>query len=146
MAGGSAGGSGGPINRINGSSGLQVFRATVNLLATGQTTLVPLLTGKKFVMAYAPVVRLTARTGALVSAPNVRIGTVAEEGKLITITTLSVDLLTVDDMQYLDNFNLPGSGLGAVDIGSNEVLVDVNVAAVGPSVYAAEVAIGGFIL
>ena len=111
----------------------------INLLVTGQTVIVSAVAGRKFFPLQVHI-RVTALTGSIVTPPIVRLG---NSGSFNNVTPLfTVVAAAVDAIDLIPSV----AALTAVDIGTIPVSLDVQTAAVGPSVMAAEIYVRGHLI
>lgn len=111
--------------------------ANINALATGQTALVPLRAGKRFIPTKATV-ELVSVAGAGTEA-SVRIGAGGSFDNAVPITAL-----TGLDTQY-ELFDLTfNSPLSSIDVNAAGISIDVQAAATGFSTYTINVYLSGY--
>lgn len=111
--------------------------ANVNGLATGQTVVVPVRTGKRFIPTRV-VVELVSVSGAG-TVPSLRVGNNGSFDNAVSTTAL-----TNLDTQY-ETLNLSLiSPLSSIDVNANGISVDVQTAATGYSTYTMNVYVSGY--
>jgi hypothetical protein len=117
---------------------LQVFKvAGINLLATGQTLVVPAASGRKWIPLSVRT-RLASLTGVFVVAPIVRLGnngSFDNMAPLFTVAALAVD--GVDVVPIV-------TAVTAVNIGSTGISLDVQTAGTVATVATADVFVLGY--
>lgn len=109
----------------------------INLLATGQTTVVPTFTGGSFV-TIAAFVEVATKTGAVVVAPIIRIGNNGTFDNLAPLFTIPG--ATAARVVLPMTLASPSSSL---DIGTNAIKIDVQTAGTGAAVLTANIYILG---
>ncbi len=112
--------------------------AGIDLLATGQTTLLAAVTGKKF-LPQQVILELTSVTGVL-TGTVVRVGQTASWDQIAPLYTV---LLTAADTFVV--VPLVGT-LATIDIGTNPIKIDVQTAGTVATVAVARIHLSGIIV
>lgn len=112
-------------------AGATVFAArSVNLLATGQTELIPAMADVRAITLSLHV-RVRSRTGAVTTNATIRAGNSGSYDNVAASWLMATS--TVNETESLATLS------GAVDVGSTEVSFSVESAASGPSEYTADI-------
>jgi len=109
----------------------------VNLLATGQTIIVPARAGFRFIPRAARF-RLRILTGVQVIVPIVRLGANGTFDNIAPLLTTAVTV--VDQVQLVPLV----AALTAVDVGTNAIKVDVQTAGTGATAMTADIFLDGY--
>lgn len=109
----------------------------VNLLATGQTALIPARAGFKFIPRAARF-RLRTLTGVQIIVPILRLGTTAGFANIAPLLATAVTV--VDQVQLIPLV----AALTAVDVGTNPIMVDVQTAGTGATAMTADIFLDGY--